>query len=172
MSVALLAVLVSACERAPTSPTNAVSARLATSTSRGAEREVIERIYDFTDALVAFPCGDNYTEQVRMEGQIFERYTITRDESGGYHSLIHTMPIGLRGIGLTTGAEYRITQREHGVFHAGAMEQTQSSYQSLLRVSAPAIGLRASLVLGGKFVVNANGELVFERPILRADCRE
>jgi len=174
-TVALLATVASACDRAPTSPSSLVAAQrtasLSANTTGGAEREIVERLSDFTDALVSFPCGDEYTEQVRMEGAIFERYTITRDGSGGIHALIHTMPIGLRGIGLSTGAEYRISEREHGVFNQGAMEQTVSSYQSRLVVSAPEIHLRAALVVGGRFVVNANGELIIDRPVLRSECQ-
>ena len=174
-AVALLATVASACDRAPTSPSSLVAAPRTVSPSAistdGAEREIIERLSDFTDALVSFPCGDEYTEQVRMEGAIFERYTITRDGSGGFHVLIHTMPVGLRGIGLTTGAEYSISAREHGVFNQGAMEQTVSSYQSRLVVSAPEIHLRAALVVGGMFVVNANGDVITDRPVLRSDCR-
>ena len=174
-TVALLATVASACDRAPTSPSSLVAAPRTVSLSEnatgGAEREIAERLSDFTDALVSFPCGDEYTEQVRMEGAIFERYTITRDGSGGFHVLIHTMPVGLRGIGLTTGAEYRISEREHGVFNQGAMEQTVSSYQSRLVVSAPEIPLRAALVVGGGFVVNANGNVIIERPVLRSDCQ-
>lgn len=174
-TVALLATVASACDRAPTSPSSLVAAArtvsLSENTTDGAEREIVERLSDFTDTLVSFPCGDGYTEQVRMQGAIFERYTITRDGSGGVHVLIHTMPVGLRGIGLTTGAEYGISAREHGVFNQGAMEQTVSSYQSRLVVSAPEIHLRAALVVGGGFVVNANGNVVIERPVLRSDCQ-
>jgi hypothetical protein len=106
-----------------------------------------------------------------MEGQLFTRYTITRDASGGIHALTQSMPIGLRGIGLTSGAEYKITEREHGTFNQGAMGQTASTYKIFLNASAPSIHVRARLVAGGTFVVNANGQIVFERPVLRADCQ-
>jgi hypothetical protein len=163
-----------ACDRAPTSPA-AAPVRDVPSLARdvnGVEREVREQLSDFTDAIVAYPCGDGYTEQIRLEGQVFTRFTVTRDASGGLHSLTQSMPVGLRGIGLSSGAEYNVTEREHGTFNQGAMGQTSSTYKSFLNVHAPSLHVRGRLVLGGTFVVNANGELVFERPVLRADCQE
>jgi hypothetical protein len=164
-----------ACDRAPTSPAAAPIRDVPSLAARdvnGAEREVQERLSDFTDAIVAYPCGDGYTEEIRLEGQVFTRYTITRDASGGLHSLTQSMPVGLRGIGLSSGAEYKVTEREHGTFNQGAMGQTTSTYKSFLNLHAPSIHVRGRLVLGGTFVVNANGELVIERPVLRADCQE
>jgi hypothetical protein len=171
-SAALLMAIAGACDRAPTSPARTVpqSAALTATSANGAFRWVGEHVYDLTDALVAYPCGDGYTEQIRLEGKVFTRYTLTADGSGGVHSLTQSMPVDLRGIGLTSGAEYRVTEREHGTFNQGWMEQTASTYKSFLDISAPSIHARARLVLGGTFVVNANGELVFERPIVRADC--
>jgi hypothetical protein len=174
LRVALAAslVMVAACEPAPTSPAHSLPpARPSTSVTDGQERQVEERLSDFTGALVAYPCGDGYTEMIRMEGQVFTRYTFTRDASGGLHALTQFMPVGLRGIGLTSGAEYKITEREHGTFNQGAMGQTASTYKSYLNASAPSIHARARLVLGGMFVVNANGELIIERPVLQADCQ-
>jgi|SoiMetStandDraft_2_1073263.scaffolds.fasta_scaffold241248_2 hypothetical protein len=171
----VLAAVTSACDATPTSPLSdpprPAVASFAASSAIGADREVVERFSDFTDVLVSYPCGDGYTEQIRMEGQIFERFTITRDGSGGLHARTHTMPIGLRGIGLTSGAEYRVTEREQGAFNQGAMEQTASTYKSFLFVSAPSIHVHATLILGGKFTVNANGELVIEKPTLRIHCQ-
>ena len=176
-SAAVLALLVGACTDAPTSPvrdaTVAPSAPVFSTTATGVERWVDEELYDLTGSLVAYPCGeDGYTEQILMEGKVFQKYSVTWDASGGVHALIHSMPIGLRGIGQITGAEYRVAEREHGVFNQGTMGQTTSTYQSFLTFSSPELGVRGRLILGGRFVVNANGEVIFERPILRADCQE
>ena len=173
-SAALLIVALGACDRAPTSPARVVSAAAALNATdaNGVERRVEERLSDFTGSLVAYPCGDGYTEQILLEGQVFTRYTVTWSASGGVHSLTQSMPVGLRGVGLTSGAEYKITEREHGTFNQGAMGQTASTYKSFLNFSAPSIHARGRLVLGGTFVVNANGEVVFERPVLQADCSE
>ena len=171
-SAVLLVAIGGACDRAPTSPAHAVpqSTALTATSANGAVRWVDEQLYDLTDALVAYPCGEGYTEQIRLEGKVFTRFTFMFNESGGVHAFTQSMPVDLRGIGLTSGAEYRVTEREHGTFNQGWMEQTVSTYKSFLDISAPSIHARARLVLGGTFVVNANGEVVFERPILRADC--
>lgn len=176
---ALLAALLAACDVAPSSPTApAVPAVPATPTAGvfsptalavGAVREVQENIYDLTDSFVQFPCGDGYTEVVKLQGQIYERFTLLWHAKGGLHAQLNTMPVGLRGVGMETGAEYRIAERETGVFNATQMAEN-STYTLKLNVHAPALGLRARLVIGGRYVVNANGELVVEREVLRAEC--
>lgn len=166
-SAALLTFALAACDdNAPGSRARA----LPTGPSLTVERWVEERLSDFTGALVAYPCGEGYSEQILMEGQVFTRSTITWTPSGGLHALTQSMPIGLRGIGLTSGAEYKITEREHGTFNQGAMGQTTSSYKSFLNFHAPSIHARGRLIVGGTFTVNANGEVVIDRPVLRADC--
>lgn len=174
LRVAAIALLVTAaaCGRAPTAPQRASIPQTASLATDGFERIVEDRIWDFTGTIVAYPCGDDYSEQILMEGQVFTRWTVTYDGAGGVHSLTRSMPIGLRGIGLSSGAEYKVTEREHGTFNQGSMGQTASVYKSFLNISAPSIHARARLVLGGTFVVNANGELVIEKPVLRADCEQ
>ena len=110
------------------------------------------------------------TKSYLLEGKLYERYTTTSDGAGGLHALTHSMPVGLKGVGLTTGAEYRISERDQGTLNQGAMGQTAGTYQDFLTIAAPELGLRGRLTVGGTFVINANGELIFERPILRADC--
>lgn len=176
-SAAVLALLTGACTDMPTGPardaTVAPAAPVFSTSATGVQRWVEENLYDLTGSLVAYPCGeDGYTEQILMEGKVFQKSTITWDATGGIHSLTHSMPIGLRGVGQTTGAEYRVAEREHGVFNQGAMGQTTSTYQSYLTFSSPELGVRGRLILGGRFVVNASGDVIFERPILRADCTE
>jgi hypothetical protein len=176
-TAAMLVAILSACNDAPTAPARDALApsapALTASATSGAERWIEEDIYDLTGALVAYPCGESgYTEQILMEGKVFVRYTLTWDGAGGIHALTHSMPIGLRGVGQTTGAEYRVTEREHGTFNQGEMGQTLGTYQSVLRIASQELGLRGRLTLGGTYVINANGEWIFDRPILRADCSE
>ena len=171
-AVLFLVAIAGACDRAPTSPARTTVPAAASLAAGGIDRDVQEHLSDFTDAIVAYPCGDGYTEQIRMEGKVFTRWTLTYDGSGRLHSLTHSMPIGLRGVGVSSGAEYKITEREHGTFNQGAMDQTTSVYKSFLNFSAPSIHARGRLILGGTFVVNANGEVIIERPTLQADCEQ
>lgn len=168
----LLAALLAACDVAPSSPTAPAAGALSpTALAAGAVREVQENVYDLADSFVQFPCGDGYTEVVQLQGQIYERYTLVWHDKGGFHATLHTMPVGMRGVGMETGAEYRIAERETAVFNATPMTET-STYTLKLNVHAPALGVRARLVIGGRYVINANGELVVEREVLRAECSE
>ena len=172
LPAALLAALLAACDVTPSSPTApAAGAFSPTALAAGAVREVEENVYDLTDSFVQIPCGDSYTEVVQLQGQIYERFTLLWDAKGGLHASLHTMPVGMRGVGMESGAEYRIAERETGVFNATPMSEN-STYTLKLNVHAPALGVRARLVIGGRYVINANGELVVEREVLRAECSE
>ena len=177
-SVALIVTLGVACDQAPTDPTpvhsstfvqSAPTAPSLAANGGGVWREVTEDLYDFSDVVVSFPCGDGFTEDIQMHGQLFWRSTVTENGAGGLHTSLHTMPIGMGGVGLTTGAEYRIAQTESSIFNTSAMGET-GFYQHSLRVSAPELRLQLRLVIGGRFTTNANGQVVVERPILRAAC--
>ena len=176
-SAVLIATLFIACDQSPTDPTLQSSRLVASSAAAtslaengdGAWREVTEDLYDLSDVVVSFPCGDGFTEDIKMRGQLFWRSTVTVDGAGGLHTVLHTMPIGMGGVGLTTGADYRIAQTESSVFNTAMGEA--GYYQHSLRVSAPELRLQLRLVIGGRFTTNANGAVVVERPILRADCK-
>ena len=134
-------------------------------------REVTVDTIDLAGSTVAVPCGeDGYTEMMQMEGKIFVRTQDVRDEAGGFHSIVHSMPVGLRGIGLESGAEYRLSEHEHGNFNDNGMGRG-SSYQIRLSWHAPALRARGTWVLTSHFTVNANGDLVRERSELRTECR-
>jgi hypothetical protein len=173
-------VLAGACDRAPTAPAAAAPAALASfddalvlaADGQGAEREVREELFDLEGSLVSYPCGldGGYTEQIALTGKVFMRLQTVDVPGGGFHVVVHSMPVGLSGVGLTSGATYRVVEREHIAFQSTPMATT-SSYQSTLRFSAPEIGVHGRLVIGGRFTVDANGELVVERPILRGECR-
>lgn len=181
MSLVLTAALLVACGDAPSSPARPVAPRAASMASiatgaaspsaMGATREVQETLYDLSDTFVRFPCGDGYTEVVRLEGQVYERWTTVWDAAGGVHASLHTMPVGLRGVGLESGAEYRIAERESARFNQTPMA-VNSRYELELDVHAPALGVRARLVLGGRYTINANGVVVVERERLRAECSQ
>ena len=177
-SVGLLTALVVACDRAPTAPSTLQSSRIAPTTAAAALssdggivwREVTEDLYDWTGTVISFPCGDGETEEILMRGQLYWRSTVMVDPALGLHTTLHTMPVGMGGVGLTTGAEYRIAEGDKSVFNTGMGET--GYYQHSLHLSAPELRLHLRLVIGGRFTTNANGEVVVERPTFRSECRE
>ena len=87
-----------------------------------AQRTVEESLYDLSDSVFRFACSDDGEplpidegEAVRLEGNIFERLSVLYDGAGGLHYTLDTMPVGMRGVGLTSGEEFRVSEKQpHG----------------------------------------------------------
>jgi hypothetical protein len=136
-------------------------------------REVVVDTMDFTGSLQAIPCSNEtdgaYTELMEMEGLIITRSQVIRDEAGGYHYSSQWMPVGLRGIGVESGAEYRIAERENINFNSSTMRDG-STFRYVIRWSAPDLGTRGTWEVMSHYTVNANGELVRENSEVRVSC--
>jgi hypothetical protein len=79
------------------------------------------------------------------------------------------MPIGVRGVGETSGEEYRVREAEHATYSQKAGGAT-GSFRQTLRLAGRDSGRRFRLVSFGHYAVNANGELVVDRSELRLEC--
>lgn len=178
VAVALLT-LAAACSDASTAPRPAdvqadrASPKLMLGMDAGGEprRELTTDVYDLSGSLVQLPCGeDGYTEEIEMQGQIFASYALVRDAAGGLHVTAQWMPVGMRGVGVTSGAEYRVAEREHIAFNGNQMNAL-GIFRHTIDFHAPAIGVRGSWVVTGRWVTNANGEVVMERQGIHAECR-
>src|SRR5687768_17140076 len=110
--LAALAALITlaACDAAaPTEPSTArtlapATAVASTATSAGAERLVYETLHDVEGSELFVECADGgVSESVVLTGKIFERFTVVLDPAGGERSVYHTMPVGLAGVGATSG---------------------------------------------------------------------
>lgn len=140
----------------------------------GAERMVEEAFYDLTDSYFVFPCDADgeFTEvgeQVRMEGGVFERFTAMITPSGSVHATWHTMPVGLRGVGVDSGEAFRVKEAQHSssvTTRAGYA----GSYRSVLTLVGKETGRRATLRFSGTLRVTEDDRIIVERDIARLDC--
>ena len=129
----------------------------------GAERVVEESLYDMSGSSYAIECQDGQlTELVALQGQIFERWTLLYNASGGILLGYHTMPVGLAGVGTESGEEYRVKEQEHGSFSLTLMGAT-GSYRQSLRLQSRTSARSFEMVVRGHYTVNANGDLTVER---------
>ncbi len=139
----------------------------------GAERFVEEEVYEFTGDTVQFFCvrdgEDVITEPIELWGRIRERFTVILLPSGGQHAQYQILGNNLRGIGAESGAEYKVTERSHGVTNMTTMRDG-ASYRSVFDVSSRELGKNMRLVYAGKYSVNANGELKVERETIKEEC--
>jgi hypothetical protein len=176
-SISLFAVvtsLIAGCERAPYEPTDL---QPAPQFSGGAERTVYEALYDLTDSHFIFACspeGDvlpiDQGEEVRIEGKIFERVVFTVNGAGGYHFTYHTMPVGLRGTGLTSGEEFRVIERDHGVGNQ-RLEANGGQYKQLFKMIGRDTGRTFWMVFSGNYRISADGEVTRTRDKETVQCK-
>ena len=137
----------------------------------GAERILEESLYDMNGSYYAIECQDGQlSELVALQGQVFERFTLLYNASGGIHLGYHTMPVGLTGVGTESGEEYRVKEQEHGSFRQTLMGAT-GSYRQSLRLASRASARSFEMIVRGHYTVNANGELTVERekPVIACD---
>ena len=174
---ALISVItLAACDAAtPTEASNSrtlapANAPSSAATAAGAERYVYESLYDQQGSEVYVECSDgSVSESVALTGKIFERFAVVLDPVGGEHSVYHTMPVGLSGVGTESGEEFRVSWRDHGVSSQTPMAAV-NSYRHTLQFAGRTSGRRFGLVVQGHYTLNANGEVTVSREKLLAEC--
>jgi len=148
----------------------AASALASSATVRGAERLVYETLHDVEGSELFVECADGgVSESVVLTGKIFERFTVVLDPASGEHSVYHTMPVGLAGVGATSGEEFRVSWRDHGVSSQTPMS-TAKSFRYTLKFVGLTSGRSFGVVAQGHFTLNANGEVTVSRENLVAEC--
>lgn len=136
----------------------------------GAERYVYEALYDLQGSEVSVECPDgSVSEPVSLTGKIFERFTVVFDPAEGQHSVYHTMPVGLAGVGSVSGEEFRVSWRDHGVSSQTPMAMV-NSYRHTLQFAGRTSGRKFGLVVQGHYTLNANGDVTVGREKLVAEC--
>lgn len=142
----------------------------------GAERTVDEFLYEL-DGLYMFPCSedgeplpDTDGELIDMEGQIYERITLIIDGSGEYHYRSNTMPIGVRGVGLTSGEEFRVRESDKVIANQ-RLEGGTGSYREELTLVGRDTHRSYKLVSTGHYVIAADGTIKVSKGTLSTECR-
>ena len=142
----------------------------------GAERIVEEYLYEL-DGLYLFPCSedgellpDTDGELIDMDGAIYERITLTIDGSGEYHYRSNTMPIGVRGVGLISGEEFRVRESDK-VAANQRLEGGTGSYREELTLVGRDTHRSYRLVSTGHYVIAADGTIKVSKGILTTECR-
>lgn len=170
-SLVAAVLIAAACDRSDKNPTGPlpVGPQL---DAGGTDRFVQETLYDLTDSYTAVECSDGRSsELVALEGQIFERFTFQFNPTGNVHVGIHSMPVGLRGVGTVSGEQYRVKEQESGVYNQNQMGAI-GSYRQVVKLVALGSHSKYSLVGGGHYTINANGEITVERDELILKCDE
>jgi hypothetical protein len=176
-SVLAGAILIAGCDRAPTAVP--LFAEPATNVSpTAADRVVEESLVDFDGVFFSFACSadgeplDSHDgELVRMQGKVYEKYTTRRDAMGGYHITLQRMPVGLRGIGETSGEEFRAIERQHATYNQMLAGAT-GAWRAELKLTGKETGRVFWLVTSGNYRLTADGDVVVERDKQTVVCRK
>jgi hypothetical protein len=173
-AIAALTLTTTACDRAPLEPAENSSAP---QFSNGAERSVDQALYDISGSFFVFACTDDgevlpidQGELVEMQGQIFERVTLMQDGAGGYHFLYHTMPVGLRGTGVTSGEEFRVIERDHGVANQ-RYDGNVGRYKQVFKMVGRDTGRTFWYVLSGTYLIGQDGTVKRSRDTETVQCK-
>jgi hypothetical protein len=130
-----------------------------------------DEFYDLTGSTTVFTCDDGReSEEIRLEGGVrYRSWFIALPNSAGVY-ISRRWPAGLRGIGLTTGDDYRVIERElqwsfqKDAALVGGERETWS-----LRNRKTGQLFQLSYRLFYRF--DAEGNLVKERQLERTTCK-
>jgi hypothetical protein len=164
-------VLLAACEEPISGPENSRNIRpQANASANAAEREVYQSLYDMNGSVIVAVCADGTeSEPVLMSGKIFERITRTATASGISVYNWDTMPVGLAGVGMVTGAAYRISETIHGTTRYSEIGE-RGSFKASYRLESKEANMRFRFSYTSHFTVNNNGELAVSRDKGSAVC--
>ena len=148
-----------------------------TAQDRGAERIVLEHLYDLSDTLFSFPCSDDGEllpeedgELIEVEGAVYERMTLHTDGAEGLHYQVNTMPVGIRGVGVVSGEEFRITENSLTIARQ-RLTGLAGSYQDRFKLVGKETRRTYWLVVKGHYVIAADGTIKVSRDSLTTECR-
>lgn len=172
----IAAVFVTACDRVPTDLPLLVDASSHLARS-AAEHVVEESLTDLDGVYVAFSCSaegealePHEGELVRLHGQLYQKSAVRRDAAGGFHVTFQTMPVGLGGIGETSGEEFRAVERQHATYNQMASGYT-GAWRSEQKLTGKETGRVFWLVVSGTYRLSADGAVVVDRERQIIACR-
>lgn len=166
-------IVFAACEHAPTEVADVAAPQ---PSFNMAERVVDEALYDMEGSYFAFGCtadglllppGEG--ELIEMQGKIYEKFSVLRDAKGEYHVTYQTMPVGLRGVGVTTGEEFRVFERENGAANQ-LLASGMTAYRSELKMVGTSTQRTFWVITNGIIRFGLDGEVAVDRGETRYIC--
>lgn len=177
--IAAAAVLAAAaCDSAPTEPSSTeepVTRSFLQVIQRGAtEHWIEERLSDMDGVFVAMECPDgSESEMIRLSGKLYMKEKLLINHSTGvtiFNSTVRS--IGLSGVGLVSGEEYRASERSHTT--AVQLEKQNLHSVGRFRVAIDYFGKQSKrryrMVIMENVVWGGEGDPIVERGIERVEC--
>jgi hypothetical protein len=116
------------------------------------------------------PCAaDGAGEYVIISGILHDMYHFTMDDTGGYHLVLHSQPMGVKGVGETTGDIYQGTGVYQDVYN-GVVGETGTLIDVYQMIGqGPGNNFKVHETL--HVTVNANGELITDIANFTVECK-
>ena len=123
------------------------------------------------EQVVSVPCAnDGAGEDVLVTGFLHVLITGTLDASGSLHTTTHFQPMGVSGVGLTTGDVYRATGITRD--QANGLEiPFEATLVNNFRIIGPGKGNNLLIHEVAHVTVSADGELAVLFDFLSEECR-
>jgi hypothetical protein len=125
------------------------------------------------DMFVWVPCADDGNgEVVHLTGELHVLLQATVDANGGLHITSHDQPMGVSGVGLTTGAAYRGTgvTRDHTTSLNGGAPYLYT-YVNNFRIVGQGRGNNFLVHQTVHITINANDEVTAQFDHSSAECK-
>lgn len=132
-------------------------------------REVYEGSWDLADVYWGFECDGEESELIAMSGEIRHRLQLLEDAAGGFHVTAHQFSHNVRGVGVDSGEEFRVKEMAHETFNDNGMGQL-GSFTGRVTLTGRDSGRGFVYTLMGRYVINANDELVVHRDAESYTC--
>ena len=145
--------------------------------AHGAERSVLESLFDMSGSYFSFPCTADGVllpitdgELLLMEGQIYERWSTVVDGAGEYHTNINVMPLGLRGTSVETGEEFRVSEENRTIANQ-RVEGGSGAFRQVIKMVGKDTHRQFHLVAAGNYNISSAGIIITDRFVYREECR-
>jgi hypothetical protein len=175
-AVCLFAIVLS-CGLSPAGHAAAASPIPQGQSANGAERTVLESLFDLTGSYYSFPCTADGEllpitdgELLLMEGQIYERWSTVLDGAGEYHTNINVMPVGLRGTSVETGEEFRVSEENRTIANQ-RVEGGSGAFRQVIKMVGKDTHRQFHLVAAGNYNISSGGIIINDRFVYREECR-
>ena len=141
-----------------------------------AERVLTQTLYDLSEGTFVFGCSaggellpEGEGEPLILEGHILERFSLVTDPAGGVHYAVKTRPLNVRGIGETSGEDFRITESVHFVGNE-RLEGVTLSYRQNFKLVGNETHRAFWVVASGHYLILADGTIRLHRDDVRVEC--
>lgn len=173
--VAAAAVLAAAaCDSAPTEPNGTAepAPRPAFEViQRGPTQHWIEERISDMDGVVGFiECPDgSESEGIRLSGKLYTKETLLVNPAGVHVFKSNVMPVGLSGVGVVSGEEFRASERSHST-GVQLEKRTMNRFRTDIDFFGKESRRRFRMVIMGTVVWDENGDPIVEKTIERFEC--